>query len=76
MQQLHTQLAERDNPTWLHSDFFFVFHSATMVYKSLFITSAYNLSLLHTYISLLYACSNLLTVNVIALNTVPPGAGE
>ena len=26
--------------------------------------------------SLLYTCSNLLTVNVIDLNTVPPGTGE
>ena len=35
-------------------------------------TSVYNLSLLYTtHIGLLYTCSNLLTVNVIALNTVP-----
>ena len=39
-------------------------------------TSVYNLSILYTYISLLYTCSNLLTVNMIALNTVPPGTGE
>ena len=39
-------------------------------------TSVYNLSLLYTYISLLYTCSNLLTVNMIALNTVSPGTGE
>ena len=38
--------------------------------------SVYNLSLQYTYISLLYTCSNLLTVNMIALNTVPPGTGE
>ena len=39
----------------------------------LLFTCAYQLSLLYTYTSLLYTCS---TVNVIALNTVPPGTGE
>ena len=42
----------------------------------LLFTCAYQVSLLYTYTSLLYTCSNLLTVNVIALNTVPPGTGE
>ena len=41
--------------------------------SSLLFTSVWPIS---AYISLLYTCSNLFTVNVIALNTVPPGTGE
>ena len=68
---------ERDNPTWLHSDFIcFSQFSQCNNGVNISFTSVYNLSLLYTYISLLYTCSNLLTVNMIALNTVPPGTGE
>ena len=57
---------------------FFFFHSFSQCNNGVNISfiSVYNLSLLYTYISLLYTCSNLLTVNMIALNTVPPGTGE
>ena len=57
-----------------HSIFYLKFHCNSAVN----IPVVYHLViyLLDTYISLLYTYSNLLTVNMIALNTVPPGTGE